>query len=177
MGASIGFGMGPLRFYKRLGGGNSSGPEAAYFVAALLIIAPLAVGPWASLEAIQGRWGVVAFVLGLSFVAASVMATFLSPWGTYFLAAWLLYLVWLAGYWTLVGSSFKWIPTPPETMDLDAFALSIAVLIGAALQGLILVLLPLAACFTVAFIVNSFLVGLIRGNPESSDLSEESPEN
>ena len=72
----LGGGIGPLRAYVRLGGRPRPRSPEADAEASLLFgsIAVIALGAWAAVEGLQGRWGNIGRGLGVLFVIATLIS-------------------------------------------------------------------------------------------------------
>lgn len=134
-----------------MGGSSGESSEAAGdtagFYALVAVGAAFFVGPWASLEAVQMRWGVVACILGGLYLLISV-ATQFAPYGFALTGiSWVLYAEWRLGYWRLV------IPRggdDPRAGDDSRVAINSLDQIVVGLFGALLVLLLVSAVVGVA---------------------------
>jgi hypothetical protein len=169
VGVRSGFGAGPLRFSTRLGGRSSSSDDSGAWLVLLLIpAASLTAGPWAAIQALSGHWGVAAIVAGAVFLVASPFLMFFNVPALFVGTSWGLYVFFRLGYWDLAEHLFSWLSAMPDPQAadvpyVDVFAVSVLVLAGAALEGLVLVAAPVLTSLLAAVGLHVILSRAVAG--------------
>ncbi len=131
MGFSIGGGIGPFRYSYRPGRGRSSGssPEDIWVAIAMLGVGAVAMGAWASVEGITGRWGVTGVVLSIIFMVASFFSVFFNEYAaTAFSTSWVYLVLAKLNYFNLLMWPDSWLNT--EFQSLDQFVVFLLVSIA-----------------------------------------------
>jgi hypothetical protein len=166
--ARVGLHLGPLHISGRLGGRSERDREAdAALFAGLLIVGVVVsffgFAPWAAVQAVSGRWGVTATVLGVLFIAASLGSVLWPSYGLLFGTSWGLYCTYLVGYWTLAGQLTSWLPDgQPQVNSLDDYVLGLLTIIGILVEGVALLGVAIIASYVLAHLVVS-AVCKVRG--------------
>ena len=150
MGFSIGGGIGPFRYSYRPGRGRSSGssPEDILIVIAMVGVGAVAMGAWASVEGISGRWGVTGVLLSIIFMVASFFSIFLNEYAaTAFSTSWVYFVLAKLKYFNLLMWPDSWLNT--DYQSLDQFVVFLLVGIAYIVTLVLVIASPPAVTFVV----------------------------